>query len=107
MKSMNKTIATQVYGDQSLDKTPRACYREVAQVKGRSILIRVIVDSRPRVGYACLSVWSKGKWRPVYDVEGGALLTPHTLATRKRKAGVASFKRDRDLLVRVARAVLS
>lgn len=103
---MDKPVSTQVFYEESVNHTRRACLKEVTAVNGRAVTLRVVVDEKPGSGYASLATWDGDGWTPVFNVEGACLLTPHTLATRRRKAGRASFKADLAVLLRVAKAVL-
>lgn len=102
---MRQSIATHVHYDKGIDKTDRVRLWEVFDVLGRTFRLDVTVDSAPGAGWGSLDVWDGAGWKHVHSVPGACLRTPNTLPTRRRKAGVASFKRDRALLTRVARAV--
>lgn len=102
---MRQSIATHVHYDKGIDKTDRVRLWEVFVVLGRTFRLDITVDSSATSGWGSLCTWDGMEWKHVHSVPGACLKTPSTLPTRKRRAGVASFKRDRDLLTRVARAV--
>lgn len=105
MKQGIKKVEAQIEHGTDAYGNATVLYHEVATYGGRAVTFRVYVSADSKRSWTVLNVWNGNGWTCVFTSNGN-LKTPSSLATRKRAAGRSSFKLDRAVLGRIARAVL-
>ena len=99
MKSLNKELSN---GRQSVE------YKETLEHNDRKIRIEIKSDSYRNQCYARAKLWDGDKWNFVDDIPSSEMSTKDGLAYMppERKATSASFKSDRDKLIKLVKDVI-
>jgi hypothetical protein len=103
MKTLNKEVGL---GRQDLN------YKEIAEIAGHKVRVRIKSDSYDFQSYAIVEVFSELKWNQVDFIHFSQMNTPEGLYYKVDRNGELStsechFKKDRDALIKIASEVLS